>query len=117
MLLTECFPSIQNVHFALAREIEMDGDGTMVAAARAELLRTIGATDVHARPQPDSRNPGNFVVEAVWSYTEHNLGALRSALAIQRELYRNHLARMPKVDREVPLLRRLKQWWVRGGDK
>ncbi|CAN7775766.1 hypothetical protein LJR175_007779 [Variovorax sp. LjRoot175] len=114
MFLAEHFPSIQNVHFALTREIEMDGDGMMIAAARIELLRSIGAAEAHARPQPDSGRPGNFVVEGVWSYTAHNLGALRSALSIQRELYGNHLACIPKAERPVPLLRRLKQWWVRG---
>lgn len=45
MFLAERFPSIQYVHFTLTREIEMHGDGTMVAAARVELLRSIGATD------------------------------------------------------------------------
>ncbi|MBT2300003.1 hypothetical protein J7E70_05950 [Variovorax paradoxus] len=112
MFLAERFSSIQNVHFMLAREVE-NGDGTMVAAARIELLRSIGATDVHAVPKPDSSKPGNFVVHGVWSYAEHNLVALRSALAMQRELYREHLARNPKEDRRVAPLRRLEQWWRR----
>jgi len=112
MFLAERFPGIQNVHFSLTREIEMDGDGMMVAAARTELLRRIGATDVHARPKPDSSRPGNFVVQGVWSYTEHNLGALRAALTMQRALYREH----QKGERPVPLLRRLKRWWARDGD-
>lgn len=116
MFLVERFPNIQNVHYVLTREIEMDGDGMMIAAARIELLRSIGAADVHARPQADSSRPGSFVVKGVWSYTEHTLGALRSSLAIQRELYGNHLARTPKAERPLPLLRRLKQWWVRGRD-
>jgi hypothetical protein len=47
-------------------------------------------------------------VQGVWSYTEHNLGALREALAIQRKLYREHMARMPKAQRSIPLLDRLK---------
>lgn len=116
MFLAERFPSIQNVHFALTREIEMEGDGMMIAAARIELLRSIGAADLHARPQADASRPGNFVVEGVWSYTGHNLGALRSALATQRELYRDHLARMPKARHPASLLHRLKQWWAGGND-
>jgi hypothetical protein len=110
MFLAERFPSIQNVHFMLTREIE-NGDGTMVAAARIELLRSIGAIDVHAVPKPDSSKPGNFVVHGVWSYAEHNLAALRLALAMQRELHHEHLAPAPMEERPVPLLHHLKQWW------
>ncbi|RST49385.1 hypothetical protein [Variovorax sp. MHTC-1] len=110
MFLAERFPSIQNVHFMLSREIE-NSDGTMVAAARVELLRSIGATDVHAQPKPDSSKPGNFVVHGLWSYAEHNLVALRSALAMRRELYREHLAHVPMEERSGPLRHRLKQWW------
>jgi hypothetical protein len=117
MFLAERFPNIQNVHFTLTREIKMYGDGTMVAAARIDLLRNIGATDVHARPKPDSSQPGNFVVQGVWSYTEHNLGALRAALAMQRALYREHLARIPKEERPVALLRQVRRWWMRDDDR
>src|SRR5688572_29762924 len=63
-----------------------------------------------------SNKPSKFVVQGVWSYAEHNLGALREALAIQRKLYREHMARMPKAQRPIPLLDRLKQWWASDGD-
>jgi hypothetical protein len=111
--LAERFPSIQTVSFTLTREIEMYGEGMMVAAARSELLRSIGATDVHVRAQPDSNRPGNFVVQGVWSYTEHNLAALRSALATQRALYREHLSRVREEGSPVRFLCRLKRWWRR----
>ncbi|MBT2326865.1 hypothetical protein J7E62_31655 [Variovorax paradoxus] len=110
MFMAEHLPTIQNVHFALTREIEIYGDGMMVASARVELLRSIGAADVHAQPKPDSSNPGNFVVQGVWAYTERNLAALRLALTMQRELYRKHLASAPKQERPVSLLSRFRQW-------
>lgn len=111
--LAERFPSIQTVSFTLTREIEMYGEGMMVAAARSELLRSIGATDVHIRAQPDSNRPGNFVVRGIWSYTEHNLAALRSALATQRALYREHLSRVREEGSPIRFLCRLKRWWRR----
>jgi hypothetical protein len=117
MFLAERFPGIQSVHFTLTRDIEMYGDGMMVAAARIELLRSIGATDVHARPKPDPSKPGNFVLQGVWLYTEDNLGALRAALATQRALYREHLRRVRADKRPVQLLRRLRQWWSSDGHR
>lgn len=116
MFLAERFPTIQNVHFALAREMEQHGDGLMVAAARVELLRSIGATNVQARPKPDSSSPGNFVVEGVWSYTEDNVAALRMTLARERELYRRNLACASSKGSLASLLNRLKQWWGRDED-
>jgi hypothetical protein len=113
LFLVERFPSIQTVCFTLTREIEMYGEGMMVAAARSELLRSIGATDVHVRAKPDSSRPGNFVVQGVWPYTEHNLGALRAALDTQRAIYREHLGRVREDGPPVRLLRRLKHWWTR----
>lgn len=79
---------------------------------RTELLRSIGATNVHARPKPDVSMPGNFVVQGVWAYTEHNLGALRGAVATQRALYRERLDRIKEEEGPMRLLRRLKQWWT-----
>jgi hypothetical protein len=117
MFLAEHFPIIQNVHFRLNREIEMHGDGMMVASARVELLRSVGASDVHARPKPDSSNPGNFVVHGVWKYTERNLVALRIALDMQRELYRKRLASVPKQERPVSLLSRFRQLWARHDER
>jgi hypothetical protein len=111
MFLAQRFPSIQTVCFTLTREIEMYGEGMMVAAARSDLLRSIGATDIHVRPKPDSSKPGNFVLQGVWLYTEDNLGALRAALTTQRALYCEHLGRIRADKRPVQLLRRLKQWW------
>ena len=116
MFLVERFPSIQAVRFTLTREIEMHGDGRMVAAARSELLRSIGATDVHILPKPDPGNPGNFVVYGYWPYTEHNIRALHEALEAQRACYREQLARMaPAGKPAMRLLRRLKQWWAARG--
>jgi hypothetical protein len=113
LFLVERFRDIQSVHFDLRREIEVYGDGMMVAAARAELLRSIGATDVHALPQPDPSNPGNFVVRGVWVYTEDTLLALRLAVALQRDLYGENLDRASKKKRGLPVLRRFKRWWPR----
>jgi hypothetical protein len=111
--LVERFPGIQAVHFSLTREIEMHGDGAMVAAARVELLRRIGAVQVSAHPKPDSQ-PGNFVVQGVWPYTEHNVIALRAALLEQREIFREQPAdHLPKRRWGAPGLSRVKQWWAR----
>lgn len=113
MFLVERFPTIQAVHYALTRELEKHGDGLMVAAARVEFLRSIGATDIEARPKPDSSSPGNFVVKGVWGYTEDNITSLRLALAMERQLYSKHLACTAKGGRLAPLLNRLKDWWAR----
>ncbi|WP_162570805.1 MULTISPECIES: hypothetical protein [unclassified Variovorax] len=116
MFLAERFPAIQAVHFALSRELEMHGDGLMVAAARVEFLRSIGATDIEARPRPDASRPGNFVVHGVWAYTEENISSLRMVLAMERELYRKHLAYAAKQGGLAALLGRLKDRWARGDD-
>ena len=112
LFLAERFPSIQTICFTLTREIEIYGDGMMVATARSELLRSIGATGVQVQPKPDSSRPGNFVVQGVWRYTEKNLAALRAASAMQRARYREDC---PGVLRgagyPVQLLRRLARWW------
>ena len=113
LFLVERFRNIESVHFNLRREIEVYGDGMMVAAARAELLRSIGATDVHARPQPDPSSPGNFVVRGAWVYTEDSLLALRLAVALQRDLYGESLANVSKQKSGLPALRRFKRWWAR----
>ncbi len=103
------------MHFNLRRQIEVYGDGMMVAAARAELLRSIGATDVHARPQPDPSNPGNFVVGGAWVYTEDSLLALRLAVALQRDLYGESLASVSKKKGGLLALRSFKRWRARDG--
>jgi len=113
LFLAERFPSIQTVCFTLTREIEIYGDGMMVATARSELLRSIGATGVQVQPKPDSSRPGNFVVQGVWRYTENNLAALRAASATQRARYREDC---PGVRRgagyPLQLVRRLARWWA-----
>ena len=113
LFLVERFPGIQAIHFSLTREIEMHGDGTMVAAARVELLRRIGAVQVSAHPKPDSR-PGNFVVLGVWPYTEDNVIALRSALHEERAIFREQTADHLQEGRWIgPGLWRMKQWRAR----
>ncbi|MEO5735871.1 MAG: hypothetical protein ABIQ82_00240, partial [Variovorax sp.] len=88
------------------------GDGMMVATARSELLRSIGATDVHVRPKPDSNRPGNFVIRGIWRYTENNLSALRAASATQRAHYREECPDARTGGYPLQLLRRLARWWA-----
>jgi hypothetical protein len=116
LFLAERFAGIQSVHFTLTREIELHGDGALVAAARVELLRRIGAVNVTAHPKPDPGRPGNFVVQGVWSYTEDNLFALRAALQEERDLFREQTEDHSRQGRgSYPRLWRVRQWLARRG--
>ncbi len=87
--ISERFIAVQTVSFSLRSEVASYEDGMKIASARSALLQRIGAHSVTISPRPDSVAPGNFVVQGVWAYNEHNLAALGQCLKREREIYRD----------------------------
>lgn len=84
--ISEHFHQVQAISFVFSRRIDILGAGTQQAAARAETMDRIGASNVKITPKADAQ-PGHFVVSGVWIYSESNLAALHTVLQEQRAIY------------------------------
>ncbi|MEJ8820602.1 hypothetical protein WKW80_00965 [Variovorax humicola] len=87
VFISEKFPQIQAINFALSRRVDVLGAGEQQASERAETMDRIGAINVRMRPKPNAL-PGHFVVSGVWAYSEQNFAALMQVLEEERAQYR-----------------------------
>lgn len=87
----ERFPSISAIGIVLSADIESlesQKDGaTRLASARAQMLQSVGAHDIHVTPRPHARYSAHFVVSGVWLYNRANAELLARALREEREAY------------------------------
>jgi len=84
--ISENFPQIQAISFALSRQIDQLGGGAELAASRSETMTRIGAVDVRMVPKSDTR-PGHFVVSGSWIYSERAYASLMAVLEEERRHY------------------------------
>jgi len=85
--VTENFPQVQAISVTFSRQIDLFGGAAQLAAARAQTLLRIGATDVHISSQVDG-HAGRFVVNGLWHYNQQNLEALHQVLEEERATFR-----------------------------
>lgn len=76
------FESVQVITFCLQPQIEVSGDGTQVARARAALLEDIGALDIRIITQA-----GKLSVVGFWEYNESARTRLAARLDVERANY------------------------------
>lgn len=87
--LAERFPSLQMVGIELSRNItDFDGQEALLARARADILQSIGAQDIHVAPKPQRGPAGHFAVTGIWRYDSASIAALGAALQALRTAYR-----------------------------
>lgn len=87
----ERFPSINAVGIVLSADIdslELPKDGpARLASARAQMLQSVGANDIHVTPRPHPRYSAHFVVSGVWHYNRANSELLAATLHDERVAY------------------------------
>jgi hypothetical protein len=82
--IAERHPSVHTIGIELSRAIaDFDGREALLAEARAEILRSIGARDIMVSPRA-----AHFAVTGIWHYDSASVIALAAALDAQRAAYR-----------------------------
>jgi hypothetical protein len=93
--IAECNPSIHTIGIELSRAIaDFDGREALLAEARSEILRSIGARDIMVSPKA-----AHFAVTGIWRYDSASVAALAAALEAQRNAYRAGKRAMPTAPR------------------
>jgi hypothetical protein len=110
--ISEKFPQIQAINFALSRQVDVLGGGAEQASARAQAMERVGAVNVQVRPKPNAL-PGHFVVSGVWAYSEQNLANLKAVLEEERALYRRRPIGSPAPEKSK-VLAAVRQWFLGG---
>jgi len=86
--IAERYPSIHAIGIELSRDIDgFEGREATLASARAEILQSIGTTDIRISPKPHAGQAGHFVVTGVWHYDAASVTALAAVLQAQRSAY------------------------------
>ena len=92
----EQYPSVSAIGIVLSADIEslegQEGGATRLASARAQMLQSVGADDIHVMPMPHPRHAAHFTVSGVWKYNRDNAQMLADALRIERAAYAERLA-------------------------
>ena len=87
----ERFPSISAIGIVLSADIESlesQKDGPVrLASARAQMLQSVGAQDIHVTPRPHPRYSAHFVVSGLWLYNQDNAELLARMLREDRDAY------------------------------
>ena len=98
----ERFPAVSAIGIVLSADIESlesQQDGAIrLATARAQMLQSVGASNIRVTPMPHPRHAAHFVVSGVWLYNHDSAATLTQALQDERLGYAQRLAAAPPAE-------------------
>lgn len=102
----ERYPAVNAIGIVLSADIEslenQEGGAVRLASARAHMLQSVGAKDIHVTPRPHPRHAAHFVVSGLWVYNGDTATLLAQALREERLAYGERAAASKKEPEPPP---------------